>query len=631
MAAAWLLALVLSCGNSYGHPDPHEAKSSGKCKGQNSTQTWRDGTESVPCVFEAPAALKPRSLMQVGALQESKIDMEDKAKEENVIAREAIQVGEAKEGKKAENAKKKAGNTKTEHAKEAKEIEVKKAWDAGGAKRQLAPRRLKSFKGTPIGFIVADTENNRIMQWDVGADAVHGGRVVAGDDGTHACSHGNDCVNLPQDIKFDTEGRLIIAERDNKVTRWKIGATQGETVAGDGKKTTKANELKRLWDPTGIAIDHDGGYVIAEPNLHRIVKWSAGATQGELIAGTGERDESWSRVGSTIEELDTPSKVEVAANGDYVILEKNRVSRWVPGQKTGTVVCDGLTTPAGLHIDSDGAFIITEKKRNGTVVKWAEAASDYEDVAKGLDNPSAAVAVNGGYLIAETGSSRVLWWPAEATSGQILAGDERNDEPLDMPQAILPLVFMPSPAPTSVPTPQPTPQPTPVPSPQPTPQPTPVPTLKPTPQPTPVPTLQPTPQPTPAPTLQPTPQPTPVPSPQPTAQPTPATTPQPTPQPTPRPTPMPTLPSDATKEICVETTESKKVHYEVMNSASQNPYFVSERITPLNVYSCTQLSILGKVDGTVLEIPIFVNKKEVSRHIFTYYKHGSVLRSSCSK
>jgi len=96
-----------------------------------------------------------------------------------------------------------------------------------------------------------------------------------------------------------------------------------------------------------------------------------------------------------------------------------------------------------LKIDLDGNYIITESNR---VIKWNEESTKYDEVeviADNLNGPFDAVAVQGGYLIVDTGNSRVLWWPAGATSGQSVAGTS-YDKTLDMPRAVLPLVSAPS-------------------------------------------------------------------------------------------------------------------------------------------------------------------------------------------
>lgn len=232
----------------------------------------------------------------------------------------------------------------------------------------------------------------------------------------------------PYDIKYDAAGRLVFAEYDNgRVTRWDIGATQGETVAGHGTR------------PTGVAIDRDGSYIVADYKNNHVMKWAVGtsnATKGELVVGGGKNSFGQS-VGAVITKLDSPYKVEVAANGDYVILERNRVSRWVPGASNGTVVCDKLNSPRGLAIDFQGNYVISEAG-NDRVLRWAEGADTGEVVAQtGLRSPQAAVPMKDGYLIADTGNNRVVWWSAGATIGQTIAGGE-YDEPLNQPRAVLP-------------------------------------------------------------------------------------------------------------------------------------------------------------------------------------------------
>ena len=420
-----------------------------------------------------------------------------------------------------------------------------------------------------------------------------GGKLVAGAPGASpsdtSCTDGPECVARPHDLKFDAEGRLIIAE-DHRISRWVLGASKGETVAGDARSTQRkrADDSEKLSNPTGVAVDRNGSYLIVEPERglgERLVKWNPGETSGTILIG-GDRSSRRRRtrvpsLRENITDLDQPHKIEIAANGDYVILERGRVSRWAPGASEGTVVVTVLTyeEAKGLHIDPDGAYIITEKEDDdgGKVLKWAEGATTGEYVATGIDEPEDAWALQDGYLIAETGNSSVLWWPKGATAGLKVAENDWAGGTLDQPEALLVLNPMPSPAPTPAPppTPQPTPMPTPLPTPAPTPAPTPVPTPQPTPQPTPMPTLSPTPAPTPQPTPMPTPQPTPAPTPAPTP-PTPAPTAAPTPAPTPAPTAEPTLeptPEPTTEPTAVPTPEPTSAPASEEREASLEPAF----------------------------------------------------------
>merc|ERR1712061_91815 len=109
--------------------------------------------------------------------------------------------------------------------------------------------------------------------------APHSGVVVAGGNGR---GNGLHQFNRPSDIKIDSSGAYIVADRFNhRIVKWIPGATQGEVVAGGAMGTG----FHQLFKPHGVALDNAGNYIIADRNNDRIIKWAPGATQGMLAAG----------------------------------------------------------------------------------------------------------------------------------------------------------------------------------------------------------------------------------------------------------------------------------------------------------------------------------------------------------
>ena len=89
---------------------------------------------------------------------------------------------------------------------------------------------------------------------------------------------------------------LFVADCENcRVVRWRAGAREGEVVAGGNGR---GNRLDQLDIPTSIAVERDGAVLVAEGNNHRVVRWRAGARVGEVVAGgngSGDRLDQLSR------------------------------------------------------------------------------------------------------------------------------------------------------------------------------------------------------------------------------------------------------------------------------------------------------------------------------------------------
>jgi hypothetical protein len=60
------------------------------------------------------------------------------------------------------------------------------------------------------------------------------------------------------------------------------GASSGETVAGGYGSGANANQL---WVPLSVAVDSYGGVLVCDSANNRVQIWALGATVGQTIAG----------------------------------------------------------------------------------------------------------------------------------------------------------------------------------------------------------------------------------------------------------------------------------------------------------------------------------------------------------
>ncbi|CAF3561720.1 unnamed protein product [Rotaria socialis] len=277
---------------------------------------------------------------------------------------------------------------------------------AGGNGQRGATNRLfypcGLFVDDDQTVVIADTSNNRIMQWKNG-DTTNG-QVVAGGKGY---GNGLHQLNNPTDVLIDKEtDSLIICDRQNvRVVRWsrRSGTTQGEIlidniscygVAMDeqrylyvsdyrknevrryqlGEKNGtlvaggngEGNGLNQLNVPRYLFVDRDHSVYVSDWNNHRVMKWVEGAKEGIVVAGRQGYE-------SALTQLSHPNGLFVDTFGTLYVADQgnHRVMRWTQGgKKQGTVIVGGngwgagkdqFIYPDGLSFDRHGNLYVADR------------------------------------------------------------------------------------------------------------------------------------------------------------------------------------------------------------------------------------------------------------------------------
>ncbi|CAF2231683.1 unnamed protein product, partial [Rotaria magnacalcarata] len=190
----------------------------------------------------------------------------------------------------------------------------------GGASYQLnSPAGL--FVDGNQTAVIADTRNDRIIQWKNG-DTTNV-QVVAGDNGQ---GNGLNQFYRPIDVLIDketdsliicdffnkrvvrwsrrsgtTQGEILIDNIDcwglvmdeqrnlyvseyekNEVRRYKLGEKNGTLVAGGNGQGAELNQFN---EPTHLFVDRDHSVYVSDWNNHRVMKWNKGAKVGIVGAG----------------------------------------------------------------------------------------------------------------------------------------------------------------------------------------------------------------------------------------------------------------------------------------------------------------------------------------------------------
>lgn len=125
---------------------------------------------------------------------------------------------------------------------------------------------------------------------------------------------------------------------------------KGVTVAGG---YGWGNGLNQLNFPAGIFVDANQNIYIADTNNARVVKWSKGATYGQIVAGGYG-------AGSGTAQLYGPMDVVVDKSGAVYITDtvNNRVQKWNRTAQVGETIMM-VQRPLGLALDNEESLYVS--------------------------------------------------------------------------------------------------------------------------------------------------------------------------------------------------------------------------------------------------------------------------------
>ena len=164
---------------------------------------------------------------------------------------------------------------------------------------------------------VADRDNHRIMQWKLGATE---GELVAGGS---VAGNGANQLYRPFDVLVDKESdSLIICDNGNqRVVRWpRRNENSGETII--------SNVLCR-----GLTTDDDESLYVGDSTKSEVRKYRRGESEGTVVAGSHG-------AGHDPNQLFEPQYMFVDRNHSLYISEygQSRVTKWMKGATERTIV-----------------------------------------------------------------------------------------------------------------------------------------------------------------------------------------------------------------------------------------------------------------------------------------------------
>ncbi|CAF1273419.1 unnamed protein product [Rotaria sp. Silwood1] len=246
------------------------------------------------------------------------------------------------------------------------------------------------------------------------------GVTVAGGNGE---GNETDQFRLPLGLFLDDEENLYIADEYNhRIMKWRANATAGQVVAGGNGA---GNETHQLQYPTDVIVDKEtDSLIICDNGNKRVVRWPRqNGTSGTTI----------------ISHVDCHGLTMDESGSLYVsIFSESSVRQYERGDSEGTVVAGGngkgrnssqLDGPYFVFVDRDHTVYVSDLY-NQRVMKWKKNAKSGLVVAGGqglgsslqqLYNPRGVVVDQSGTLyVADDTNDRIVRWTEGATQGSVI-------------------------------------------------------------------------------------------------------------------------------------------------------------------------------------------------------------------
>lgn len=189
-------------------------------------------------------------------------------------------------------------------------------------------------------------------------------------------------LQMPSALAYDAQGNLYIAEREAHCVRRLAPDATLSTVAGSGTQGFAGDGgpavAARLDSPSGLATNSAGDVFIADTHNHRIRKLTVASGAIGTVAGTGLRGFSGDNGPAAAAQIDSPTALAVAANGDLYVADAgnqrvrrisaaNGVMTTVAGSGRqgfsgdgGSALAAAIDAPNGLALDAGGNLYLAD-------------------------------------------------------------------------------------------------------------------------------------------------------------------------------------------------------------------------------------------------------------------------------
>ena len=292
---------------------------------------------------------------------------------------------------------------------------------AGGLSSGNGASQLNNQQGIFVDnnnhLYIADFGNDRVQKWTIGAST---GNTIAGGNGQGLASNQTNGYGL----FVDKSDNLYTVESLHRIQKWAPSATNGVTIAGTGFAGNSATQFTL---PKSVYIDDCGNMYVADTYNHRVQKFSNGSIVGVTVAGTGVS-------GNSATQLSYPTHVQVDAQGNIYVADNgnSRIQKFAAGSLTATTVAgtgvagntnNKLDNAWGMFVDGGGNIYVADTYNN-RIMYWANGATtgvkiagtgNYGSGANGLNYPTHVfVDASGNVYVSDSHNNRVQKFAAKA-------------------------------------------------------------------------------------------------------------------------------------------------------------------------------------------------------------------------
>ena len=163
---------------------------------------------------------------------------------------------------------------------------------------------------------------------------------------------------------MDTSGNIYVADTDNsRIMKWSPGATQGEVI------------ISGVY-AMAIHVNNSGNIYVSDYNGHRVLKYtlSNGSYTQSVVAGGNNS-------GNSLNQLNRPWGIYLDSSETLYVADtyNHRIVKWSSGASQGVLVAGGnnegnalnqLRYPRSVNLDSYGNIYVSDSDNN-RIVKWA--------------------------------------------------------------------------------------------------------------------------------------------------------------------------------------------------------------------------------------------------------------------
>jgi uncharacterized protein (TIGR03437 family) len=302
------------------------------------------------------------------------------------------------------------------------------------------PNALGAPSGVAVdlsgNIYICDTANQTILE--VSGSAI---KTIAGNGQQGLSPDGTPALQAqfrnPYGVAVSTQGDIYIADRDNFRIRHLDTTNNVSTLAGNGKLLNSDDggpaSLAPLYDPTGVSLDSNGRLLIADKD-NEMIRAVDTKQIFSTIAGNGAEQNSPDGISPLLASFDSPLAVNTDTSGNLFIADFfNNTIREISGAgsviNTPAVGTGALGNPAQVVVDANNNMYIAEfggnrvrkVAANGSVVVYSPITAPAGLALDGLGN----------FYVTEFGAGKVLQIAPNGTATVVAGGGQLTGSALE--------------------------------------------------------------------------------------------------------------------------------------------------------------------------------------------------------